>query len=548
MSMSAMSNEPPTVQQSAKGRSAFGLFAQSLETEVAVSILKDLQQEAEGTDRILAEYLRVVEDDERRQRARQMLEKLADDPSADSLARLIEVLYFAGYQKLLRKYSLRFPAYNILDEFFVGSAAPEGSKAVERLVVDGRRWSVLGKSIGFPIGVPASVLTSNVDWINHFTNLSYNVLTTRTVRSRPWGASRVPNWVFVPSLTAPLALDPAVARRPIEVVADPHDWVDAGNRDVTTSNSFGVPSHHRNEWMADLRRTALSMHTDQLLIASVLGDVYESGLSTEDAQQALVNDFVEVALLAESCRVDAIELNVSCPNSVKPGGGIKPPLCFDLETTRMVVAGVRSRLSPSTKLVVKLSYLPDNELRELLAHIGPLVHGVAGINTLQSTVKTGTGDETFPGRPRAGVSGIAIRNYALDFVQSLVRIRLQDNYSFDIIGMGGVTDSDSFLAMYRAGAAVVQSASGAFANPFLAQECINTYGHSLTISAGLSEEGIREAARGQLLRVVGSKPGLTRYDLVLELGLLPPQTFELIDSLLKDGALRSDQGGHLASA
>jgi dihydroorotate dehydrogenase len=45
--------------------------------------------------------------------------------------------------------------------------------------------------------------------------------------------------------------------------------------------------------------------------------------------------------------------------------------------------------------------------------------------------------------------------------------------------MGGVTDPASFAALYGAGADAVQSASGAFADPFLARDCIAAYGDTL---------------------------------------------------------------------
>jgi tRNA-dihydrouridine synthase len=45
--------------------------------------------------------------------------------------------------------------------------------------------------------------------------------------------------------------------------------------------------------------------------------------------------------------------------------------------------------------------------------------------------------------------------------------------------MGGVTDPASFEALFALGADAVQSASGAFANPYLARDCVAALGETL---------------------------------------------------------------------
>lgn len=253
------------VQQQTHGRSSLGLFPAEDEPRVVASLLEDLHLEAIGTDLILQEYLHVVPDPRRQERARALVESIRRnysnaEPSNVDLKSLIEFLYFGGHQRLLRRYHLRFPAYNILDDFFTGAAGPSGPRAPERPVVPGRKWSFLGHEIGFPIGVPASVLTSNAEWVHYFARNGYNVLTYRTVRSRFRNAHPSPNWVLVPSVTQPLPLNESLK----DIVADPSDWLEAGVTNVTTSNSFGVPSYGTEEWQSDLREALHVLHEDQV--------------------------------------------------------------------------------------------------------------------------------------------------------------------------------------------------------------------------------------------------------------------------------------------
>jgi dihydroorotate dehydrogenase len=158
---------------------------------------------------------------------------------------------------------------------------------------------------------------------------------------------------------------------------------------------------------------------------------------------------------------------------------VKPPLCLDADATVAVVEGVRRALDDRTGLVAKLSWLDGPRLAALVPRLAPLVDGVAGINTLQSRVVRSDGAPTFPGRELAGLSGVAVRDSSLDFTRRLVALREAGDRHFDVLAMGGVTDPASFEALFALGADAVQSASGAFANPYLARDCIAALGETL---------------------------------------------------------------------
>ncbi|RBY89219.1 dihydroorotate oxidase [Blastococcus sp. TBT05-19] len=371
------------------------------------------------------------------------------------------MLYVAGHADLLAAHGVLSPAYDVLGSFRDNLARPLGPRLPERPTTR-RRWPLLGRTVGFPIGIPACVLNGSEAWVRHNVANGWNVLTYKTVRGRAHPPNEQPNWVVAARETASLA-----PGADADVVADPWDWAAPGSAAISSVNSFGVPSPEPAEWMADLSRALAAVGDEQLLLVSVMGE-------GED----LAADFARTALMAQEAGATVVELNLSCPNTLSTSG-VKPPLCLDADATVAVVEHVRRSLDDRTGLVAKLSWLDEQRLSALVPRLAPLVDGIAGINTVQSRVRRSDGSATFPGRELAGLSGIAVRDPALDFTRRLVALRDAGGARFDVLAMGGVTDPTSFEALIAAGAGAVQSAAGAFADPLLAQKCITELGETL---------------------------------------------------------------------
>nr|WP_239524109.1 dihydroorotate oxidase [Geodermatophilus normandii] len=360
---------------------------------------------------------------------------------------------------MLAAHGARTPSYDVLGSYRDNLTTPVGPRLEERPRAGDRRWRVLGRDVGFPLGVPACVLNGGEEWVRFHARNGFSVLTYKTVRSRAREPNVQPNWTFAPRSAGE------------EVVSDPWDWVAPGSPDVSTVNSFGVPSPAPEEWMPDLERSLAAVDADQMLLVSVMGEGEGTGL---------VDDFARVACMAQEAGAPVVELNLSCPNTLSSSpDGVEPPLCLDTDATLAVVEGVRRALDERTGLVAKLSWLDEPGLAALVPRLAPLVDGVAGINTLQSRVVRSDGAPTFPGRALAGLSGAAARGAALDFTRRLVGLREAGGHRFDVLAMGGVTDVASFAALSGAGADAVQSAAGAFADPFLARDCIAALGDTL---------------------------------------------------------------------
>lgn len=522
---------PVALAQPGDKRSEIGFFVADDARLVIDRLRQDLEASGEF-DSLLDDYAGQVPDTGRYERARQVLQWFRKGKlEVDALPDLVQVLYFTGQQRIMSKHHIRFPAYDILDEYFSNVTSPCFPVVLPRPQVTGRHWTLFGQRIGFPIGVPASVLTANAAWIHYHARNGFNVLTYKTMRSRPHEANAAPNWAFVPDQVKPFD----VTDEHYKVQSDPWDWVNPGSRDVTTTNSFGVPSPSPAEWMADVENAHTVLAGDQLLIVSVMGDDYDE---TPGRLDVIAEDFAETALMAERAGASVIELNLSCPNSVDTTG-VKPPLCYNVEHTAFVLERVRARVSDNTNLVAKLSYLNEDRLAVLVHRIAPMVQGIAGINTLPCTVTRTDQNFTFPGRDVAGVSGIAIREYAKDFVGRLARLRVDCGRYFEILGMGGVTDPASLQELYEIGANSVQTATGAFANPFLAAECAEELGSRLPETPEIRDPQLLESLTSAI-REAASKAKLSREDVAAIFPLRAAQSLLLVDRLVDSGELVED--------
>jgi dihydroorotate dehydrogenase len=376
---------------------------------------------------------------------------------------LARLLFHADRADLLERHGLPFPRYDFRRDLSHNESGPHtGGTTVdgERAPAPGGRWTVLGQPLGVPIGIPACPLTMNSRWVSYYARLGFNVLTYKTVRSAPRAALAGANWYFADTDAAPWA-DTDIEHA--EVTAGPTVWPRSAHR-FSTVNSFGVPSQDPAVWQPDVQVALASLAADQLLLLSVMGNF-------EDHRgEDLAADFARTALLGAETGVRAIELNLSCPNGLADGRPL-PAIYLDADSVRSIVRAVRTALGDSVSLVIKVGYMPADRMRLSLGPVAHLVDGVAGINALQLPVRDPAGcHPAFPGRLEAGVSGHVIGRLARDFVRSLAALREELAAGFDILAMGGATCVDDVRRLHDAGATAVQTASGAFFNPQLAQE------------------------------------------------------------------------------
>ena len=107
-----------------------------------------------------------------------------------------------------------------------------------------------------------------------------------------------------------------------------------------------------------------------------------------------------------------------------------------------------------------------------IREIGNKVEGISAINTIAAEIIDENGNRALLGEERlhSGVCGHAIKWAGLEMVDKLKKLRTEFNYSYKIIGVGGVCTPDDFFEYLNAGADFVMSATGAMWNPYLARE------------------------------------------------------------------------------
>jgi dihydroorotate dehydrogenase (NAD+) catalytic subunit len=173
------------------------------------------------------------------------------------------------------------------------------------------------------------------------------------------------------------------------------------------------------------------------IIASVAGDTISEYVACSE-------------LLATRDEIDAIELNVSCPNVQKGGAefGADPIIL------RKLVAEVRRVVGEKT-LIAKLSPNITDIAVPVQASVQGGVDAISLINTLRGMAIDLTTQKPILGGKTGGVSGTIIHPVAVYMVyRTYVTLRQLKN-NVPIIGMGGVRNSNQAIELILAGASCV---------------------------------------------------------------------------------------------
>lgn len=174
-----------------------------------------------------------------------------------------------------------------------------------------------------------------------------------------------------------------------------------------------------------------------------------------------LEEYVELSSILDHEDVDALELNVSCPN-VRAGG-----MAFgtDEGMLRSVVRAVRGvvskclivKLSPNVTSIAKMASICQEEGADALSLV----------NTF-----TGVAIDTHSGRPifdlvSAGMSGPAIKPLALK--------KVYDAYAavdLPILGMGGISCAEDAIEFLLAGSSAIALGTSLFTDPLLPQKVL----------------------------------------------------------------------------
>ena len=178
-----------------------------------------------------------------------------------------------------------------------------------------------------------------------------------------------------------------------------------------------------------------------------------------------IEEYERVTRRFDDSRIDAIEINISCPN-VKEGG-----VAFgnDPEMSARVVAACRAQTSKP--LITKLSPNQTDIRANARLCIEAGTDGFAVINTLMGMAIDDETRKPIIGNVQGGLSGPAIKPIALLKVRQVYEVAEQ--HGVPIIGQGGITTASDALEFMIAGAATVGVGTALFYDPLVCTKINN---------------------------------------------------------------------------
>lgn len=308
-----------------------------------------------------------------------------------------------------------------------------------------------GYKIYSPFGIPAGPLL-NGKFVKSAIDKGFDIVVYKTVRS---GKCQSHKWPNVLPVNIHGDLTPKVAQEKL-FIKEKYD------EPLSITNSFGVPSAEPEFWQNDIKDLLSYVKKGQVVIGAFQGTKKEGQNFAE-----YLADFVLCARLLGEAGVKVFEVNLSCPNE-----GTNELLCYDTDRSLKVVEAIKSEIG-NLPLIIKIGYFEnDVNLRGFIKQIGKIVDGISVINTISAEIVDEKGKQALPGegRLRSGVCGFAVKWAGLEMVKRLKKIREEFEYSYTIIGVGGVFTPEDFLEYRKGGADIVMSATGAMWNPYLARE------------------------------------------------------------------------------
>lgn len=420
---------------------------------------------------VVSGHMASIRPDLRESAKRAVVDVLDDGPVstrdvAELLNELVRCLYLSGEQQVIIDANLAVPGYNPGFDLGANAAGPWMEPPAHPPAFSGRKWSLLDTEIGVPIGLPASVLTLNSKYVRFYAQCGFNVITYKTVRTREYPPYEPPQWLFLQNESEPWAIGDI----PQHVTASPCGWP-SEPRMFSTANSFGVPSPDPQQWTQDVELAQSYLSRDQLLILSVMG-------TKGDGKAALAADYRLAIHLGVGSGVHFFEVNLSCPNLANDFGEETGLICQDRELTRRIVESCREAMPNGEKLIAKISWMQERAFRDVFEDLlrQRVLDGVTGINSVQTEVRREGFEEAFVDRLHAGISGVAIRNYAIDFLSYAVRLRNEIGWDFAILHCGGIMNAQDATVSLELGADAALSATGALMNPGLAADVVESLG------------------------------------------------------------------------
>lgn len=168
-----------------------------------------------------------------------------------------------------------------------------------------------------------------------------------------------------------------------------------------------------------------------------------------------LEEYVEVAKALQNANIDALELNISCPNVAKG--------CISFGTNAKMVEKVVSNVKKVAKqpLIVKLTPNVTNITEIAIASEIGGADAISLINTITAMKIDIHTQKPILAKKIGGMSGPAIKPIAIRMVYEVNKV-----VNVPIIGMGGILNGDDAIEFILAGASGIAVGTANFINPY----------------------------------------------------------------------------------
>ncbi len=311
----------------------------------------------------------------------------------------------------------------------------------ERIIPPRDQWTqIFGQDVIAPLGVFSCPFVTNARSMKLASDLGYDLITWKSIRSKPTSAHPFPHVTYV-------QMENAHAR-----VSGPPTSAES----LALATSIGIASYDFEDTMQQMEKGRAAMRDGQLFISSIYG--------VGETQQKMIDDFVYLALRVKEAGAQVIEANLSCPN-------IQKIFYEDTQLVYELSAALVAALN-GTPLTLKMGLFSSKKImREtLIAAARAGAQGITAINSVSTKILDTAGNSYFGTRIKAGVSGAPILSRAVDFVREAKKIITTEQLDLTILGGGGITLPGHIDLFFDAGADAVLSGAGALYNPYLMHE------------------------------------------------------------------------------
>jgi len=173
-----------------------------------------------------------------------------------------------------------------------------------------------------------------------------------------------------------------------------------------------------------------------------------------NASGSTLEDYIEIVEILSDADIDAIELNLSCPN-VKQGG-----MTFGSTACGMqeVVSAVRSRCKKPLMVKLTPNVTDIAEIARVAEASG--ADSISLINTVLGMVIDTESRKPVLGHIMGGLSGPAVKPIAVRMVWQVANA-----VKIPIVGMGGISNGKDAIEFFLAGASAVMIGTAGFVEP-----------------------------------------------------------------------------------